>query len=91
MAHGKIAAQMIDKLIRKEPLERKYEVTRPAMEVEALQLSEEEIKSLKRPKMPLIPEDQKIASFMEVELGFTEADAISEAKRCLRCDLEIEE
>ncbi len=90
MAHGKIAAQMIDKYIRGEKLERKYEKTRPAMHVEPLQLSEEEIKSLKRPEMPSIPVAQRIESFKEVELGFTETDAISEAKRCLRCDLEKE-
>ena len=27
----------------------------------------------------------------EVELGFTEEMAIKEAKRCLRCDLELKE
>lgn len=91
MAHGKVAAQMIDKYIRGEKLERKYEKTRPAMHVEPIQLSEEEIKELKKPEMPSIPVAQRIESFKEVELGFTEADAISEAKRCLRCDLEKEE
>ena len=91
MAHGKIAAQMIDKYIRGEKLERKYETTRPAMHVEAFELSEEEVKSLKRPGMPTMPVAQRIESFKEVEFGFTEADAISEAKRCLRCDLEKDE
>jgi len=91
MAHGKTAAQMIDKYIRGEKLEAKYEVTRPAVYVEACELSEEEIKSLKRPEMAAIPVDQRIESFKEVELGFSEADAISEAKRCLRCDLENKE
>jgi len=91
MVHGKIAAQMIDKYIRGEKLERKYEITRPALHVEPIQLSEEEVKSLKKPEMPSKPVAQRIQSFEEVELGFTEADAISEAKRCLRCDLEKEE
>ena len=91
MAHGKVAAQMIDKYIRGEKLERKYEKTRPAMHVEAYQLTEKEIKSLKRPKMSTIPVGQRIENFKEVELGFTKADAILEAKRCLRCDLEKEE
>ncbi len=91
MAHGKIAAQMIDKYIRGDKLERIYKVTRPALRVEALELTEEEIKGLKKPEMPSIPVAQRIGSFKEVELGFTEADAISEAKRCLRCDLEREE
>ncbi len=91
MAHGKIAAQMIDKYIRGEKLERKYEVTRPALHVEALELSEEEIKSLKKPEMASTAVEQRIKDFKEVELGFTEAQAISEAKRCLRCDLEEKE
>jgi NADPH-dependent glutamate synthase beta subunit-like oxidoreductase len=91
MAHGKTAAQMIDKYIRGEKLEVKYEVTRPAVYVEASELSEEEIKTLKRPEMPAIPVDQRLGSFKEVELGFSEAAAISEAKRCLRCDLENKE
>ncbi len=91
MAHGKIAAKMIDKYIRGEKLEMKYEVTRPAARVEAVQLSDEEIKSLKRPEMPSIPVEQRITSFKEVETGFSEADAILEARRCLRCDLEVKE
>ncbi|NIM91290.1 MAG: NADH-quinone oxidoreductase subunit NuoF [Candidatus Aminicenantes bacterium] len=91
MAHGKTAAQMIDKYIRGEKLGRKYEVTRPALHVEPVELSEEEVKSLKRPEMPSTPVAQRIENFEEVELGFTEADAITEAKRCLRCDLEKEE
>jgi len=88
MAHGKVAAQMIDKYIRGEKLERKYEVTRPALYVEPIQLSEEEVKSLKKPGMPSAPVAQRIENFEEVELGYKEADAITEAKRCLRCDLE---
>ena len=91
MSHGKIAAQMIDKYVCGEKLERKYEVTRPAARVEAMELSEEEVQSLKRPEMPAIPIDQRTASFKEVELGFGEAAAIAEAKRCLRCDLEVKE
>ncbi|MCG2814383.1 MAG: FAD-dependent oxidoreductase [Candidatus Aminicenantes bacterium] len=91
MSHGKIAAQMIDKFVCGEPLERKYEVTRPAVRVEAVELSEEETHSLKRPEMPSIPIDQRTSSFKEVELGFGEAAAIAEAKRCLRCDLEVKE
>ena len=91
MSHGKIAAQMIDKYVSGEKLERKYEVTRPAARVEAVELSEEEVHSLKRPEMPSIPVDQRTASFKEVELGFGEAAAIAEAKRCLRCDLEVKE
>lgn len=91
MSHGKIAAQMINKYVCGEKLERRYEVTRPAARVEAVELSEKEVQSLKRPEMPTIPIDQRTAGFKEVELGFSEAAAIAEAKRCLRCDLEVKE
>jgi NADH-quinone oxidoreductase subunit F len=91
MSHGKTAAKMIDKYIRGEKLEVEYKVTRPAARVEAMELSDEEIKSLKRPEMPCLPVDQRTESFKEVEVGFDEAAAIAEAKRCLRCDLEVKE
>jgi NADH-quinone oxidoreductase subunit F len=88
MAHGKVAAQMIDKYIKGEKLERKYEVTRPEVQVEPIKLSEEEVKNLKKPAMSSAPVAQRIENFEEVELGYREAEAITEAKRCLRCDLE---
>jgi NADH-quinone oxidoreductase subunit F len=91
MAHGKLAAQMIDYFVRGEKLEPKYEVTRAAARVEAIELSEEESMNLKKPEMPAIPVEERTASFKEVELGFSEAAAIAEAKRCLRCDLEKKE
>ena len=91
MAHGKVAAQMIDKYIRGETLEPVYDVTRPVARVEAFELSEEESQSLKRPEMPSLPVEERATCFKEVELGFSEADAIAEAKRCLRCDLEKKE
>jgi len=89
MAHGKIAAEMIDKYIRGEPVKREYKVTRPAMRVEALELTDEEIAELQKPPMPALPVEERVANFAEVELGFTDDLAISEAKRCLRCDLEL--
>lgn len=49
----------------------------------------EEIEGEKyRPPMDMLPIDKRIRGFAQVELGFSEAKAIEEAKRCLRCDLE---
>ncbi len=90
MGHGKLAATMIRKYINKEKLEREYKVTRPGIHVEPIQLSEEEMENITRPEMAAIPVEQRIGSFDEVELGFTEAEAVAEAKRCLRCDLLVE-
>ncbi len=87
MAQGKIAAGSIHKYLRGESLTRKYEVTRPIMHVEPIELSEEEMEELERPEMLFQPAARRITNFNEVELGFTKEMAINEAKRCLRCDL----
>ena len=42
--------------------------------------------SLRAP-MPCLPVKQRLGSFAEVEMGFSETEAVDEAKRCLRCDL----
>ena len=90
MAHGKIAAQMIHKYIQGEPVRREYKVTQPAIHVEVVELTDEEIEQLEKPEMPTLPIDER-RNFKEVELGFTREQAINEAKRCLRCDMEREE
>ncbi|MBC8401100.1 MAG: FAD-dependent oxidoreductase [Candidatus Marinimicrobia bacterium] len=89
IGHGKLAARMIDKYIRGEKLEREYTVTRPALRVDPTELTDDEIEQLKKPEIPLRPVSERVENFSEVELGFTEAQAVAEAKRCLRCDLEI--
>ena len=91
MAHGKIAAKMIHKYIQELPMEREYKVTRPIAHVEALELTDKELEELQKPSMPLLSLEERSGNFKEVELGFTEETAIREAKRCLRCDLELEE
>ncbi|KPL24472.1 MAG: hydrogenase [Phycisphaerae bacterium SM1_79] len=91
MGHGKIAAQMIHKYIQEQPVEREYKVTRPAMHVEAIELTDKEIEELRKPEMPILSVKERSGNFREVELGFTEEMAIKEAKRCLRCDLELVE
>jgi NADH-quinone oxidoreductase subunit F len=91
MAAGKVASQSIDKYLRKESLTRVYEVTKPSILVEALELTEEELAELKRPEMPSLSKNQRSKNFKEVELGFDEKMAIKEARRCLRCELETEE
>ena len=91
MAHGKIAAEMIHKHIQGLRVEQQYKVTRPAIHVEAVELTDKEIEELQKPAVPLLSLNERSGSFKEVELGFTEQMAITEAKRCLRCDLELVE
>jgi len=91
MSAGKIASESIDQYLRGESLTRVYEVTKPSILVEALELTEEELAFLKRPEMPTLSIDLRNKNFKEIDLGFDENMAIKEAKRCLRCELETEE
>ncbi len=91
MAHGKIAAEMIDKYLSGRELVRIYEVTKPVLDVALIELTEEEIEKLKRFEIPMLEVSKRIKNFNETELGFSRHQAISEAKHCLRCDREDKE
>jgi len=45
--------------------------------------------ALKRAQMPRIPKESRRLGFGRVDLGLDEASAMSEANRCLRCDLRL--
>ena len=82
---------MIDKFIKGEELVMQYEVTKPAADVELLEMTEEEIENLQRFKMPMLEVKDRINNFKETELGFSRNQAVCEAKHCLRCDKEEKE
>jgi len=89
IAAGKLAAEFVDKYLKGESLERKYEVTEPSLFVEPIELTEEEIATADtRVKMPCLEPEKRIVSSEEVESGFSKDMAQKEARRCLRCDLE---
>lgn len=52
--------------------------------------SEEGFADRRRPEMPSIGLDKRLAGFAEVELGYDEMTARAEARRCLRCDARLE-
>jgi len=91
MAHGKLAAEMIDKYIRGEEVTRTYGLNRPSAYHLPVELSEEEMETAARPVVPSRPASERTRSFAEVELGITEEAAVREARRCLRCDLQTED
>jgi NADH-quinone oxidoreductase subunit F len=91
MADGKAAAKMIDKFIKGEELVMEYKVTRPAANVELLEMTDEEIENLQRFKMPMLEAKDRKNNFKETELGFSRYQAVCEAKHCLRCDKEEKE
>jgi NADH-quinone oxidoreductase subunit F len=87
IAAGQRAAASIDKHFRFEKLTWNFRPTRPKRLVEQVELSDEEMETLKREKMPCQPVAKRIKTFEEVELGLSEEMCVNEAKRCLRCDL----
>jgi NADH-quinone oxidoreductase subunit F len=91
LAAGKAAAESIEKYLEGKSLAREYELTRPSLYVEPIELNDEELEDAKRPKMPKLTVKERKKNFKEVELGLTEEMAIKEARRCLRCELTTEE
>jgi NADH-quinone oxidoreductase subunit F len=60
------------------------------VEEKRLALEEESPEEHPRTKVGLEEPEKRVRDFREVEKGFTEEEAIREAVRCLRCDLEKE-
>jgi len=89
MADAEIAAESIHQYLRGEVFTRNYRPVIPSVVVEPLKL-EEEMALVSRPKMPKLPPGQRRLSFDEVELGYSQEAAMEEAKRCLRCDWEMQ-
>ena len=89
MAAGKVAAESIHQFLRGQPVSREYTVTRSRYSLEPVFFNPEDIPE-RRIGVPRIPLDSR-AGFEEVELCLKAEDAMNEAKRCLRCDLEVED
>ncbi len=91
---AKKASQAIDKFLQGEKLDKpKYRFN----SVKANKISDirkdlyAEYDKVERAKMPEIDVEQARSSFAEVETGFTEEQAINEAKRCLECGCQVNE
>jgi heterodisulfide reductase subunit A len=77
---GKEAAISIDRYIKGEDIREGRQVKKPIAEVPL----EGQVKKKKVP-MKYLPVEERINNFNEVELGYTEVEAIEEARRCLDC------
>ncbi|MDY6893457.1 MAG: NADH-quinone oxidoreductase subunit NuoF [Chloroflexota bacterium] len=60
----------------------------PEKETDQTGFEEEDEEEKARPTMPTLAVSKRLKGFSLVELGLTETEAIEEAQRCLRCDLE---
>ncbi|MGE5189020.1 MAG: FAD-dependent oxidoreductase [Gemmatimonadota bacterium] len=89
MAAAGIAAESIHRYLRGEAPAREYRPVLPSVVVEPVKLGEE-MAAVSRPRMPKIPLARRRTTFDEVELGYSEDAAMEEAKRCLRCDWEMQ-
>jgi NADH-quinone oxidoreductase subunit F len=89
IAAGKKAAVMIGRHLRNEALQQPEAARKPRHYIEPLTLSEEALAEIRRAEPPLLPIEVRRRSFSEVELCLSETDAVREARRCLRCDLEF--
>jgi len=85
IAAGHKAATFIDRYLRGESLDYKKESPR-IIDIEDVDLEDiEGFKKKKREPMPTFPPVERVPDFKEVELGFTERTALTEANRCLQC------
>jgi len=94
VASGKTAANSIDQYLSGKEIKREYTITRPSKYIEPVEFSEEEkdaLSTARRPEMPVLSPEKRKYNLREVNLGLTEKQAIKEARRCLRCDLETKD
>jgi NADH-quinone oxidoreductase subunit F len=89
IATAKKAAYMIDRYLNGREMVMPSVAQLPRIYVEPATAITEDDKPVERINPPTIPADQRRRSFAEVELAFSMEDAMREASRCLRCDLEF--
>jgi len=89
IAAGQKAAVEIDTAIRENNGEPAY-IPPPQEEIEIPKVIEE-IPDRPREIMPEASAAERVRDFSEVELGFSKEATLTEACRCLRCDLSEEE
>lgn len=87
MRHGKMAAGSIHRFLRGDSQVRDYKPTESRFEIPPVEMDAEE-EEYPRPEMPKLSIEDRRGNFKEVELGFNEEQAVKEARRCFRCDLE---
>jgi NADH-quinone oxidoreductase subunit F len=88
IADGKRAARMIARYLRGEEMMQPAELCRPSVYVPPV-APEAAADQAGRAEPPTLPLSLRKESFAEVELPLSEKEAVREARRCLRCDLEF--
>ncbi|KPK83467.1 MAG: hypothetical protein AMS27_12775 [Bacteroides sp. SM23_62_1] len=94
VASGKIAAASIEQYLSGKEIRREYKLTRPSKYVEPVKITEDAMDELlmtNRPKIKRLSLEKRKNTLNEVNHVLTEKQAVREAQRCLRCDLETTE
>lgn len=89
IAAGKKAAEMIERFVRGEELRQPQKRRLPAIFVEPLTADAEEQAPRARAETPRAPVEWRKRGFAEVEMSLSAEEAVCEAGRCLRCDLDF--
>jgi NADH-quinone oxidoreductase subunit F len=88
IAAGMEAAREIDTSIREYNHEAPFRAPEEEW-IEIPQVVDEETKEQPQAKMSETEARERLGSFAEVELGYTDDQAREESRRCLRCDMEV--
>jgi len=89
IAAGRKAASVIDRYIHGEELVEPPKVKLPAFFIEPAVVSDEELEDAERVEPATLNAKSRKKSFKEVEMALSVEQAVREARRCLRCDLEF--
>jgi NADH-quinone oxidoreductase subunit F len=89
IAAGQKAAVMIDRYLHHEPLTQAHTLRRPSVYIEPAKSNGHSASDTARVELPRLEAEARRQSFLEVEKTLSTEDAIREAGRCLRCDLEF--
>ena len=89
VSDGRTAAKMIDRYLRRKGLRVFEDKSLPEVYVAPPQVDEDGEPERPRVKPPTLPVRLRQKNSQEVELCISREDAVAEARRCLRCDLEF--
>jgi NADH-quinone oxidoreductase subunit F len=89
IAAGRKAAGVIDRYIHGEELAEPPRVKLPSVFIEPAVVSDEELEDAERVEPATLNARSRKKSFAEVEMTLSVEQAVREARRCLRCDLEF--
>ncbi|MFA6721205.1 MAG: FAD-dependent oxidoreductase, partial [Candidatus Cloacimonadaceae bacterium] len=94
IADGRLAAEAIDRFLAGQDLQAdsfRFDAKKGYKVQEIAPEEYSQYERIARKKMPEIPLEEARTTFHEVEAGFSETDAIAEARRCLECGCQVNE